>query len=182
MNGDQTSGGDRVLEDGVAIWPSFPRMCLFFAGAVAVFNIVILAQDYPSWDRECLIASCVVSLPMIPLFAAFGMVMFRFRVTDRGIESILPPCAIGWDEAVSVREGLPRVFCVVRSGSYFANRFIIVPKRWLIGKPDVLEDALRRFAPDGHPLRTEFLGKSLTSDCPTARSSSSGTGSSRRGP
>jgi len=161
MDGDQNRDHDRTLKDGVAIWPSFPRMCLFCAGAVVLFDIVNLAR---LCDGKLLIALCVVSLPMIPVFAAFGMVMFRFRVTDRGIESMAPPCAIGWDEAVSLREGIPRVFCVVRSGSYFANRFIIVPRRWLVGKPDVLEDALRRLAPEGHPLRTEFLGKSLRSD------------------
>jgi hypothetical protein len=132
---------------------AFSMTCFF---ALLFFFII----DWPIRDPLLIVVLVVMGIGMPPVFTAVICFMLRCKINSEGLWPAVPTFyqhVLRWDDMTAVRS--TSVF--VRGPFYLVKgrglgEFCLLPRPFLLKRPDSLKQLIEQYAPEGNIVRREL--------------------------
>lgn len=142
--------------DETALEISFPKAFLLSALYMTSFVIALFIIGVPMRD-PLLIAFIIIMVPGTAVVFAAGLCfMLRCKISRQGLCPAVPSFyqrVIPWDEITSIR-GFASPFHVLKTSAF--GPFCILPRRFLLKRPESLKQLLEQYAPADNIVRNKL--------------------------
>jgi Protein of unknown function (DUF3592) len=144
--------------ENVTLEISYPKALLVSTSFMACFVIGVFAMGIPRKDPLLIGFLFVMITGMSFVFAGCLCFMLRCKIGDDGLSSAVPAFyqqVLRWEEIVRV-EGFGKPFYVVKS-RFFKGQWCLLPRKFLLKRPDSLRKAIEHYAPANNIIRKKFV-------------------------
>ena len=145
-------------KDELTLEVSLPKALLFSSAVTIAFwglsALFMVWSGVPLRDPSLMIWFVIMVGIGTPMFTAILVLLISCSVGPRGIRNLFFG-ELGWSDMHRVR-GFPlEPYYVIRGRGFFC-KFCVVPRRFFLKHPDQLWEAMDRYAPRHHFLRSSL--------------------------